>query len=267
MPPTPQYDGRNIEPAFQLRYGWTGWPSPGCQFPPELPDLLPQVASVWETDGLRLLEHCCMPTQVQLTFSTKPDVAPTFVTARAKSRLQHALRQAGRAVPFSRNLALRSIGEARRGQIEQYVRLQVAHAPWADTDLGRRMEQFTVVNPHVDLSLPTDTERGRYWYNLHLVVVSEERYQIVDERRLAKVRDRALRIAEHKGYLVSCLSVMPDHVHIALRGDVAHSPQQIALAMQNNLAYALGQVRLWQPTYYVGTFSEYDMGAVRRGAR
>ena len=39
--------------------------------------------------------------------------------------------------------------------------------------------------------------------------------------------------------------------------------QEVALAFQNNLAYALGQARIWADTYYVGTFGEYDMSAVR----
>ena len=57
---------------------------------------------------------------------------------------------------------------------------------------------------------------------------------------------------------------MPDHLHAALCGNIQHSPQEIALAFQNNLAYALGQIKLWADTFYVGTFSEYDMWAIRR---
>ena len=33
-----------------------------------------------------------------MTFSVRPDVAPTFFTARVKGRLQHALRAAGTPV-------------------------------------------------------------------------------------------------------------------------------------------------------------------------
>ena len=56
---------------------------------------------------------------------------------------------------------------------------------------------------------------------------------------------------------------MPDHLHVALGGDVRSSPEEVALAYLNNLAYVLGQNRVWQDAYYVGTFSEYDMNAVR----
>ena len=238
---TPLYDGRNVQPAYQLRYGWTGWPSPGKEFPSDLQDLLPDLRAAWEAEGLRLLERCCSRSQVQLTFSTKPEVAPVFVAARAKGRLQYALRKAGHAVSFSRNFALRSIGNVGREAIESYVRSQVANSSWAGTAFADRMEQFTVVIPEADLSQPTGTGRGLYWYNLHLVLVSVERYQTGDERWLAKIRDQTLRIAENKGHRVSCLSVMPDHLHVALRGNVEHSPRQIALAFQNNLAYALGR--------------------------
>ncbi len=56
---------------------------------------------------------------------------------------------------------------------------------------------------------------------------------------------------------------MPDHLHMALRGNIQDSPQEIALGFQNNLAHLLGQTPIWREGFYVGTFSEYDMGAVR----
>lgn len=55
---------------------------------------------------------------------------------------------------------------------------------------------------------------------------------------------------------------MPDHVHIALRGNVERSPQEIALAFQNGVAGHMG-CRIWEFNYYVGTFGEYTMDAVR----
>jgi hypothetical protein len=35
---------------------------------------------------------------------------------------------------------------------------------------------------------------------------------------------------------------MPEHRNVSLRGNIKHSPRQIALAFQNSLAYALGQI-------------------------
>lgn len=100
--------------------------------------------------------------------------------------------------------------------------------------------------------------------NLHIVLVTAERFRVVDKQRLAAIRDGSLKVAKKKAYSISRLSVMPDHLHLALRGDYAHPPDQIASAFQNNLAYALGQERIWCDGFYVGTFGEYNMEAIRR---
>ena len=95
------------------------------------------------------------------------------------------------------------------------------------------------------------------------MLVQAERWRNANPQWLGKIRDQSFRIAEMKGYKISRLSAVPDHVHFSLRGNIEHSPEQIALAFQNDLADTLGQVRVWQATYYVGTFGEYDMNAVR----
>jgi REP element-mobilizing transposase RayT len=264
MPLEPLYNGCNLRPAYQLRFGWTGWPTAGTSFPEDLGNVAHQTALLWEDDGLRLLESNCSKERVQLTFSTKPEIAPVLAASRVKGRLQYALRTAGVPAPFSRKLALRSIGDNTTKDVEQYVKNQVLKEAFANREFAARLQEFTVVNHAVDLSQPTETTSGRYWYNLHLVLVTEERYRRGDDSWLAIIRDQSFKIAHKKGHAILCLSVMPDHLHIALRGNVEHSPQEIALAFQNNLAYSLGQMRVWQYTYYVGTFSEYDMQAVRR---
>ena len=63
---------------------------------------------------------------------------------------------------------------------------------------------------------------------------------------------------------MSIRSLMPDHVHIALRGNIEESPEEIALALMNNTAFAMGQNAIWQNGYYVGSFGEYDVNAVRK---
>ncbi len=64
---------------------------------------------------------------------------------------------------------------------------------------------------------------------------------------------------------MSTFAVMPDHLHLAL-APVDQSPEEVALAFLNNLAHVLGQRMWWQPGYYVGTFGEYGMAAVRAGS-
>src|SRR5262249_16372765 len=117
--------------------------------------------------------------------------------------------------------------------------------------------------PGVNLAAPTETNSGRYWYNLHLVFVVSQRYRIGDPATLGQIRDTVGRICTRKGYGASTVAVLPDHLNLAIRGAIEHTPEEIALAFLNNLAYHLGQRPWWQAGYSAGTFGEYSMAAVR----
>jgi len=229
------------------------------------PPFLDTLSRAWQADNLHLLEHCWRPEAIQLTFSSMPDVSPVFFAARVKGRLQHALRQQGHPARFSRKLTVRSIGHNTTAEVEAYVRQQTDRSDHADERWHDKLKAHVVTNEQVDLTRPVETRSGRYWYNLHMVLAAAGRYRIGDEQTLATIGRTCQSIAEKKGYGLAETAIMPDHLHIALRGNIEHSPQEIVLSFQNNLAYCLGQKRIWQETYYVGTFGEYTMGAVRRG--
>ena len=258
------YTPHNLNPAYHLRYVWTGWPSPGPF--PESPsqDFWPPLLQAWDKDGLRMLEHRWSDEQIQLLFSAKPDVPPVLLAARAKGRLQYALRTTGNTpCSFSRKTSVRCIGDNRIRDVEEYIKEQVSKEPCADPRFRELLKKFTVTDPAVDLSAPTETGSGRYWYDLHLVLVVEGRFRIVDDSKLAALREEAIRAARKQGHKISVMAVLPDHLHAALRGNIEHSPQDIALAFQNETARALG-CAVWSDSYYAGTFGVYDMDAVRR---
>lgn len=158
---------------------------------------------------------------------------------------------------------MRTIGRNHRADIETYISRQVVKEQFIDTRHQAFLEKFTIQLPGVDLSVPSETNSGRYWYNLHVVLVSEGRQKNHDAQYLGTLRDQSLQIAAKKGHHISALSAMPDHLHLALRGNLEESPEMIALAFMNNLAYTFGQQPVWRYGYYVGTFGEYDMNAVR----
>jgi len=265
MSPTALYHPRSDQAAYQLRYSWTGWPSSGT-FSTQPTELIDSTKALWEADELRLLEHRWLPDKVQLLFSATPDVSPVFVAMRAKGRLDRALRQASVNETFSRKVAVRSLGDNTRRDVEAYVERQVPKQRFADERFAAKIAEFTTVNEHVDLKQPSESARGRYWYNLHLVLVVEERQRIVDCDMLRCLHDGCDRIAVKKGHAISRISVMLDHLHLALRPTIDESPLDVVSCYQNNLAYVLGQKRIWNQGYYVGTFSEYTTQAVRNVA-
>jgi len=263
--PNPLYIPHNLHPAYHLRYGWTGWISGEGVFPPqpEYP-FMEELTEYWEKDGLRLLESRWEARQISLTFSATPKLSPLLLATRVKGRLQHALRLAGTPIKFSRKSAVRSIGKNTRKVVESYIRKQLDREEFADPLYENMLRDEAVNTPSVDLSQPVHTRSGSYWYNLHLVLVVAGRYRMGWGKGMNKLVSGCSQIAEEKGYEISTLSSMPDHLHIALRGNVEESPEDIALAFQNNLSYLMGWRLIWEYNYYVGTFGEYTMGAVRR---
>ncbi len=264
MQPVALYNADLEKIAYHLRYTWTGWPSFG-----DIPHVdLEPIKPLWETDGLRLLESRCTPREVQLAFSARPDVNPVFLAARAKGRLQHAIRTARlRFEGFSRKVAIRTVGDNTTNEVESYIARQVSKERFADVRFAAEMAKYTVCCAEVDLRQASESLHGRYWYNLHVVLVMAERERIAESTTLAAIRDGSFRIAAKKGHAIARLAAMPDHLHLALRGNIQHSPQDIALSLQNNLAYMLGQKRIWNDGFYAGTFSEYDFGAIRAAVR
>jgi len=265
MSPTPLYTSENIDsPAYHLRYSWTGWPSAGT-FPPA-PDesFFETLEKRWETDGIRPLERKWSAEQIQFTCSVRATVSPTVFAGRVKGRLEHAFRKAGTRINFSRKVAFRSLGESKREQVEAYIAKQATKERFVDSRFEALVANYTQVNHSVRLEEPTETTRGRYWYDLHIVLVTDHRMRFTDETSLACICDTCDKVAGKKGHRIATWSVMPDHVHLALRGNVEQSPEEVALGFMNNIAFAFGQKAVFRPSYYVGTFGEYDMGAVRR---
>ena len=261
-----RYTGHNDHPVFTLCYGWTGWPTKESRLPPQTGAVVRAVAPLWERDGLRLLTSRATAEKVQLLFSVTPQVSPVFFCMRVKGRLQHALRKAGVPCAFSRKMALRSLGENTDTVVGNYIRGQVGKGDFADPRFREIMRQFTVVCNDAILTEPSESNSGRYWYNLHLVLVVADRFRITNPERLGQLRDAAFGIAAEGGHRIGALSVMPDHVHMALRGNIERAPAEMALEFQNGLARAVG-CRVWQSGYYVGTFSEYDLDVIRQIAK
>ena len=261
--PRPLYLADSVHPTHSLRYDWTGWLPNGDPFPPTTPDAIRRTAPLWATDGLHLCEFRIIDNRAQILFTAQPDISPRLFCSRVKGRLQHALRTTGTPVTFSRKLSFRSVGENTSAAVAGYLAKQVRKERFADPRYAKKMEQYTVEHRNIDLSEPTASSSGRYWYNLHLVLVVAGRRRIIDHGLFAKLRDGSATLAEEKGCRLKSVSVMPNHLHAALSGNIEMSPEEIALACLNGLATAAGRFRVWRDHYYIGTFSEYGMDLIR----
>ncbi len=183
---------------------------------------------------------------------------------RAKGRLQYALRRLGTPVAFSRRVGFRALGDNTRAIVEHYLARQALKSDYADARFKAFLDRFAVIDHDVRLASPQATEHGRYWCSLHLVlVVQDRRFPMTRDSTFTTVRDECVAIAAAQGHQLAEVAVMPDHVHLALRAHHEQAPVAVGLAFLNGLAQALGNHRCWSEEFYVGTFGEYAIGAIR----
>jgi REP element-mobilizing transposase RayT len=257
-----RYSAQNLHIPHSLFYSWTGWPEANGSFRGPLPDEVRQALySAWADDGFTVHSFRLETHEAKLTCSVDPTISPVFFATRAKGRLQHALRRAQLPCSFSRKAAVRALGRNITDTVIAYVRNQLVHVDLADDKYRRRLALVAQEDVSVDLTAPTELNRSRYWYNLHLVYVTADRFRMGGDQLLGGLRERFPEAATATGCRLRSLSIMPDHVHVALRANPTGSPKEIGLSLQNDVAAVAG-CKLWQDEFYAGTFSEYDLNAI-----
>ena len=255
----PIYSPRNVEPAYQLNWGltifWRERPIPDKEW-------FTALKAATEPDGVRVLKHRITTNNASQFFvSTKPHVSPSQMIRSVKGRLQYHIRSQ-QPKAFQRNYAVRSIGSATRGVVEEYVAKQLDRHLMADSRVQDQLQQYQKIFPNVDLSRPVTSGHGQYWYNLHLVLVNDHRWMEIRPTILEELSRMIDRVAAKYGHRVSRGGLLADHVHLTMGCGVDQVPEDVALSYLNNLAYAVGMTPYFQFGYYVGTIGEYDRGAV-----
>jgi hypothetical protein len=165
---------------------------------------------------------------------------------------------------------LRSLGENTLDVVLRYIATQLDRADLADPRCVSSLADAAWEDGDIDPEQPVASDFGRYWNNLHLVAVTSGRWRIGHEDFLPKVTAAVrmwseLLAAGGAGKArpgVHSLAVMPDHVHLAVRGPSAQSPDEIAGGLRDALNRAAGCL-LFDPRVYAGTFSSYPLSHLR----
>ena len=259
--PEPIYTTNNCKAAYQLNWSLSVfWREP----PPEPAEWIEGLKGATEPDGVRILEHRIKgPRTSQFLLSTTPAISPREIIRSVKARLQVMLRA---SVPkaFHRNYSIYSVGSAKREAIENYLESQLEHHPMADPRVQARLEQYQIDCPEADLSRPRRTSHGEFIHNLHLVLVNDGRWRDVEHERLRRIRDMIVGTARKKGHLPAKARILADHIHLTLGCGIEDAPVEVATGYLNNLAYAQEMRPVYQFGFFVGTFGNYDLGAIRQ---
>lgn len=258
------YEGRLYNPttcsiAYQLNWSLSVF----CRSPiPQEKEWLELLCNATEPEGVRILEHrrkrLCVH---QFLLSTKPEVSPSQVIRSVKGRLQHLVRA---KVPkaFQRNYWMQSVGSAKRDVVEAYVSSQLHHHQASDDRVQESLERFQYMDRLVDLSLPRHSGHGLFIHNLQVVIVNWGRCENTCEEVFTTIRDTAISVSRERGHLLSRIGLFTDHIHLTLGCGVNEAPIDVGVAYLNALAEAQGG-SVYQNGFYVGTFGDYDLGAIR----
>jgi len=221
----PIYNEENPAFAYQLRWGITlNW-----AVPVEESIWLDSVSSLLESDQIRILSwRWLTKLSIQFVISTQPNTKPEFIIQRLKGRIQYAVRKIAPKA-FRSNYALRSFGTQERRIVEAYVAAQSRHHTMATETSQQIFENLRYVDGKIDLSIMQKTTHGVYWYNLHMVIVNTERWRDINEDRLQRVKRVVLRCGDQKRCRISRLSILADHLHLAVGCSIEYSPSTIVL--------------------------------------
>ena len=148
--------------------------------------------------------------------------------------------------------------------MQAYVGRQVQHHLAADSRTADILAQAQFLDPNVDLAGLRASAHGRFTHSLHLVLENAGRLCDSREEWLAASCAMVSGACGKKGWLLSRLGLVGNHLHVLAGCDVAHAPRDVALSLMNNLAYAHGMKPVFEHSFYVGTFGAYDHAAIRR---
>ena len=259
--PDPIYTPKNCDhPAYQIDWSY-------CAFwhePPQDLAWLDELKRLNEKDHIRILQHeLSNETTSRFLISTRPQTPPRIIAQRVKGRLQRILRDTNPDA-FQRNYSLRSIGSTKREKLDRYLLGQLEHHSMADANVRERLKQYQIYCPDVDLSEPQTSSHGRYWYNLHIVLVNDGRFMEIRDAVLRGLKETIVKAARRKNHRLSRVAIVPDHIHMTLGCNLEEAPEEVVLSYMNNLAYGCGMKPVFRYSYFVGTFSEYDLGVIPR---
>jgi len=159
------------------------------------------------------------------------------------------------------------VGSAKREVIEAYIQNQLAHHPLADARIQERLEWLQIIAEDVDLSQIRYTAHGQFIYNLHVVLEHADGLCVVEPKFLQATCDMIRRVCQKRSFLLSRAGIVANHLHLAIGCGIEDTPDSVALCFLNNLAYAHGMKSIYRFGYYVGTFGNFDLGAIRQARK
>ncbi len=255
----PRYTPDNCSSAYQLNWTLSVF---GRESLPSPENTIEELRSALASDHLKILEFKHKPPNiVQFFLSSRPNSNPSDIVRLIKGRWQYLMRPI-EPIEFRRNYRITSVGSAKAEVLDAYIERQPDKHPMADHRVQELLESIQFHDEKVDLTDVRRSSHGEYRYALQVVIESESGWHDVRPNALTAYRQAIMNGCRKHGWLLSRIGLLSNHVHVLVGPEIADSPMDVALALMNNMVFTQGMKPMFRYSFYVGSFGEYDRGAI-----
>ena len=265
--PKPTHRKECLSAAYQIRYhfGWYAFQRQPL-FQAEhvrslVRSLIEEIATRY---GYHVLELDAAPCVIRCLMSLVPENCPSEVTRIVKGNLQSQLRGTVQGKLWSRGWFVRSNGNVCSSTVENYVSKQFLHH--RATPLRGPVSVPCFQNTSLVDGTRT-SHHAAYQNNVHFVFCVSKRAELIDSVVGQRLQSFWLQFLEREKWECSRMSILNDHVHLALSLPLDISPLTVAYRMLNNAelwfgkrwshAFRSAEVdSLFQSSFYAGTHGD-----------
>ena len=253
------YSPENTNAAYQLNWSLSVF---GKESLPSPQICIDSVRESVARDNFKILEFRHRPPNVaQFFVSSQPQTSPSQIIRSVKGRWQNISRPI-EPIEFRRNYRISAVGTSNSEVLDAYVQKQPVRHPMADSNAQSMIEAIQFHDMRVDLTSVIRSSHGEYRYGLHIVIESESDWHEVRQEVLSRFRRAVIDACEIREWQLARIGLLSNHLHILVGPRIDDSPGDVALVFLNNLADTQGMKPIFRFSYFVGTFGEYDRGAI-----
>ena len=258
----PRYTPDHCSAAYQLNWSLSLF---GRESLPTPANTVEELRSALAVDHLKILEFKYKPPNcAQFFVSTRPNLNPSEIVRLVKGRWQY-LSRPREPIEFRRNYRITSVGTSSAEVLDAYIDRQPEKHPMADHRVQEFIESIQLHDEQVDLTRVRRSSHGEFRYALQVVIESEAGWHDVRSNVLKAYRQAIIASCRKHGWLLSRIGLLSNHVHVLVGPGIQDSAMEVALVLLNNMAFTQGMKAMFRTSFYVGTFGEYDRGAIWNG--
>jgi REP element-mobilizing transposase RayT len=215
--------------------------------------------------GVRVLELVATDTDVRVIVSLQPQEAISTCVSKVKGRVSKWLReQLSSNVPaklLSKGYFAVTVGKSRKRAIERYLATQPSHHHYDKRKLPPVFVEHYKSNSadQARLSSPNACVLARF----HIVLATWHRRGVMGSAEGRAIASEWRRRQEEFRVAIIKVSVVPDHLHVAVRVHPSVSPAEVVVALMNSAQEVVqtamieaGVERLWALSAYVGSYGD-----------